>query len=75
MLAVLSTLIFASVLWLVAAVVLRMADESGHKVLAALKGLPLASEPQVAQLPVRVRYRPATQSRPVRARARLRAAA
>jgi len=76
MLAVFSTLASLATLWLLAAVALRMIEESGGKVLAALKGqASFASAPLQAPVPVRVRYRSATQAHPVRARPKLRAAA
>jgi hypothetical protein len=76
MLAVLSTLAFLATLWLVTMIALRMAEESGGKILAALKGQsPLSITVQQAQVPVRARYRSSTQARPVRVRARLNAAA
>ena len=76
MLAILSTLAFLATLWLVTIVALRMIEESGGKVVAALKGqsaLPVTV--QQAQVPARARYRSSMQARPVRARPRLNAAA
>ena len=74
MLAVLSTLAVLALLWLLATVAYAMFSESGGKILAALKGQSFASV-SMAAVPVRVRGRAATQSRPVRARPRLRAVA
>ena len=76
MLAVLSTLAFLATIWLAATTLLRMAEESGGKILAALKGnSALSVTVQRAQVPVRARYRSSTLIRPVRAKARLNAAA
>lgn len=75
MLAVLSTLAFVATLWLVGVVAFRTIEESGGKILAALKGQsPLASA-QFTAVPVRVRSRGATQQAPVRVQPRQRAAA
>ena len=75
MLAVLSTLAFVGSLWLVGVVALRMIEESGGKILAALKGRsPLASS-HFAPVAVRVRSRGITQQRPIRVRPKQRAAA
>jgi hypothetical protein len=75
MLAVLSTLAFVATLWLVAVVVLRMIEESGGKIVAALKGQSPLAASQFTAVPVRVRSRGATQQPPVRVRAKQRAAA
>jgi hypothetical protein len=77
MLAVLSTLAFAGTLWLIGVIALRMIDESGGKILAALKGQSPIATPQLAPVALRVgaRARLVTQQRPVRAQLKRRAAA
>ena len=74
MLAVLSTVAVLALLWLLASVALGMIGESGGKIVAALKGKSFASI-STAPVPVRVRGRGAMLARPIRARARMRAAA
>jgi hypothetical protein len=75
MLAIGSTLVFLATIWLVAVVALRMIEQSGSRILAALKGHAPVEIGRPALVPVRVRYRAATQVRPVHARPKLRAAA
>ena len=75
MIAVLSTLMFAGVFLMIAAVALRMAEESGGKILAALKGQPVRSAPEYAAAPMRVRSRATVQQKVVRVTPRQRAAA
>ena len=74
MLAVLSTVAVLALLWLIASIALGIISESGGKIVAALKGRSFASINTVA-VPVRFRGRGAMQARPIRARARMRAAA
>ena len=74
MLAVLSTVTVLALLWLIASVALGLVSESGGKIVAALKGRSFASI-STAPLPFRIRGRGAMQARPIRARARMRAAA
>ena len=72
MTAALVTVVFLATLWMLIVVGAAVLEESGGKILAALKGRNMTT---VATAPVRMRverYRPA---RPIRANARLRAAA
>ena len=71
MIAALGTLVFLATLWLLVVVGAAVLEESGDRIAAALKGRP-AQMPSLA--PVRGRIRPRVQ-RPMRVRARLRAAA
>lgn len=75
MLAVLSTVAFVGTLWLVGLVAFRMIEESGGKIVAALKGQSALGSQQFRAVPVRVRSRAVTQQRPLRAQPRQRAAA
>ncbi|QIK77563.1 hypothetical protein G7077_00125 [Sphingomonas piscis] len=75
MLAVLSTLVCVATLWMIGAVALRMAEESGGKVLAALRGQSGLAEPTFTAVPVRVRSRAVVQQRPVRVTPKQRAVA
>jgi hypothetical protein len=71
MIAALGTLAFLVTLWMLVVVGAAVLEESGAKIAAALKGKPAQSPIRV---PVRVRARPRLQ-KPMRATARLRAAA
>lgn len=71
MIAPLGTLVFLATLWFLVVMGAAMLEESGAKIAAALKGRP-AQRPMI--VPVRVRMRPRLQ-KPIRAVARLRAAA
>jgi len=68
----LATLVFLVTLWMLALVGAEMLEESGGKILAALKGR--STEPAVRTVAVRVRHAPRHQ-RPLRASPKLRAAA
>jgi hypothetical protein len=72
MIAALGTLAFLATLWLLVVVGAAVLEESGAKIAAALKGK--SGEPQMALVPARLRPRTRVQQ-PMRARARLRAAA
>ena len=73
MLAPFATLIFLATLWLIARLVVELADESGGRIVAALKGRPYRTETRIPAIRVRVSApRPA---RPMRARQQWRAAA
>ena len=75
MTAALSTIAVLSLLWFVSALILQMLDESGGKMLAALKGRsPLATTPAVQPISWKVTSR-SRAMRPLRARPTLRAAA
>ena len=75
MTAALATLAFLVTMWLIVQLAAQMAEESGAKMLAALKGRSLlATQPTVVPVQVRVSARSKAQ-RPLRARAQLRAAA
>jgi hypothetical protein len=71
MIAAFGTLAFLATLWLFVVVGAAVLEESGAKIVAALKGKPA---PQTLLVPVRLRARPRTQQ-PMRARASWRAAA
>jgi hypothetical protein len=71
MIAAFGTLAFLTTLWLLVVVGAAVLEESGAKIVAALKGKPVAQSSTVA---VRLRARPRFQ-RPVHATARWRAAA
>lgn len=58
MLAPLATVAFLSVLWLVIRVAVEMADESLGKIVCALKGKSLLSQPPASIRPITVRYQP-----------------
>ena len=74
MTAAIATLAFLASLWLCVTVAARMLEESGSKILAALRGQSLlATTPAV--VPVRIRMTRSRLQRPVHARPRLRAAA
>ena len=76
MLIALATLPFLATLWLALVVAARMVEEDGAKILAALRGRSLLAEPPVTMRPVVVRMTPRRAARrPMRAEARLRAAA
>ena len=72
MTAALVTLVFLATLWMLIAVGAAVLEQSGGKILAALKGRSTAI---VATRPVRVRFQRYRPDRPLRASARLRAAA
>jgi hypothetical protein len=77
MLIVLTSLAFFLALGVAAAAIAAMMFDDGHKVMAALAGRSLASQP-VAVRPVTVRFSPrypARSQRPVHAQAALRVAA
>ena len=73
MIAAFGTLAFLATLWLLVVVGAAVLEESGGKIAAALKGKSVA-QPSLRHLPVRLRIR-ARVRRPMRASARLRAAA
>jgi len=68
----LATLVFLVTLWLLAVLAAQVLEESGGKILAALKGH--STQPALRTVAVRVRHAP-RQQRPLRASPRLRAAA
>jgi hypothetical protein len=75
MIAALATVAFLATLWLLAMLGLAIFDESGPKVLAALKGQsPLAMAPEVQSVTWKVTSRSRARQ-PLRARPQLRAAA
>ena len=73
MIAALGTLPFLATLWLLVVVGAAVLEESGAKIAAALKGMPVAQS-SLRYAPVRLRIRTKAPS-PMRAAARLRAAA
>ena len=73
MIAALGTLAFLATLWLLVVVGAAVLEESGAKIAAALKGKSLELR-TISAVPVRGRARPRIQ-RPIRVRARWRAAA
>ena len=78
MLMAFATLPFLAGLWFAAVVLARMVEEDGAKIMAALQGRSWLAEPPVAMRPVVVRMAPQPRTvvrRPMRAEARLRAAA
>jgi hypothetical protein len=77
MLAPLATLAFLATLWLVVRVALEMADETGGKMLAALRGHSMLAQPPQSVRPVTVRFQPRSGSvrRPVHVQPEWRAAA
>ena len=66
------TLVFFATLWMLIVVGAAVLEQSGGKILAALKG---RSPARVVTRPVRVRFQRYRPDRPLRAAARLRAAA
>lgn len=77
MLAPLATLAFLATLWCVARIVLEMADGSGARILAAVRGKSMLAVPPQSVRPLSVRFQARAESvrRPVRARPEWRAAA
>jgi hypothetical protein len=77
MLAPLATLAFLATLWFVARVALEMADETGAKMLAALRGQSMIALPPQSVRPVTVRLssRSGSVRRPVHVQPEWRAAA
>ena len=77
MLAPLATLAFLATLWLVARIALELADGSGAKIVAALRGQSMLAYPPQSVRPISVRFQPRAVAvrRPVRARPEWRAAA
>jgi len=73
MIAAFGTLAFLATLWLLVVVGAAVLEESGEKILAALKGVPV-KQPSVSIVSVRMRARPRTRA-PMRASAIYRAAA
>ena len=76
MLAPLATLVMLSALWLVAYIALELADGGSAKVVAALRGRSMLTQP-VTFRPVTVRFQPRAEvvRRPVHAQPEWRAAA
>ena len=72
MIAALGTLVFLATLWLLVVVGAAVLEESGAKIVAALKGV--QDRPAMASVSVRVRARPRLQQ-PMRVTASWRAAA
>ena len=70
MIAALGTLVFLATLWLLVVVVAAVLEESGGKIVAALKGKSRMPVPAPARLRTRARFNP-----PIRGRAHWRAAA
>ena len=77
MLAPLATLAFLATLWLVARIALELADDSGARIVAALRGRSMLACPPQSVRPISVRFQPRAESarRPMRARPEWRAAA
>ena len=76
MLAVFATLTFLIAIWLCATVGTSTLEQSGGKVLAALKGRSLMASPAIPAIEGRISQRyPSMAQRPARARVELRAAA
>jgi hypothetical protein len=76
MLAPLATIAFLSALWLAIVAVVRMLENSGSTIMAALSGQSPLATPKFVEVPVRVSNRAvARQQRPMHATPRLRAAA
>jgi hypothetical protein len=75
MIAALATLTFLITLWLCAVAVATTLEQSGSRIVAALKGRSLLATPAIAPIQGRVSQRYPSPQRPVRARAQLRAAA
>ena len=77
MIAPLATLAFLATLWLVVRIALELADGSGAKILAALRGQSMLALPPQSVRPISVRFQPRAESvrRPTRAQPEWRAAA
>ena len=77
MIAPLATLAFLAILWLVARIVLDMADESGARIMAALRGQSMLAQAPQSLRPISVRFQPRAglARRPLRAQPEWRAAA
>lgn len=77
MIAPLATLAFLATLWLVVRIALDMADGSGAKMLAALRGQSMLALPPQSVKPISVRFQPRAivVRRPVRVQPEWRAAA
>jgi hypothetical protein len=75
MIAAFATLTFLLALWLCAVTVVATLEQSGFKILAALKGRSLLATPVIAPIQGRVSQRYPSPQRPIRARLALRAAA
>ncbi len=73
MIAALGTISFLATLWLLVVIGASILEESGAKIVAALKG-EFQTQPQATFIPVRARAR-ARLTRPMRASARIRDAA
>jgi len=73
MIAALATLVFLTTLWLLAVVGAAVLEGSGGKIRAALRGRSMGSV--AATRPVRIRFSRYRVERPLRANARMRAAA
>jgi len=77
MLAPLVTLAFLATIWLVTKLALDMADGTGAKVIAALRGRSLLAQPAPSARPISVRFQPRAGSvrRPMHVQPEWRAAA
>ena len=77
MIAPLATLAFLATLWLVARIALDLADGSGAKIVAALRGRSMLAQPPHSVRPVSVRFPPraVVVRRPLHAQPEWRAAA
>lgn len=77
MIAPLATLAFLATLWAVVRIALDLADGSGAKILAALRGKSMLALPPQSVRPISVRFQPRAGSvrRPTRAQPEWRAAA
>ena len=77
MLAPLATLAFLATIWLLVRITLDMIDESGVKMLAAVRGQSVLSQPPLSGRPISVRFQPRAGSarRPLHVRPEWRAAA
>lgn len=76
MIAPLATLAFLATLWMVARIALELADGSGARILAALRGHSMLAVPlQVSPVSVRFQPRAGSVRRPTRAQPEWRAAA
>ena len=73
MLATFATLVFLATLWLIARLVADMVDESGGRILAALRGQPHIVEARIPAM--RVRVSAPRRARLIRVRQQWRAAA
>ena len=58
MLAPLATLAFLATLWLIARMAVELTDETGAKVLAALRGQSMIALPPQSVRPISVRFQP-----------------